>query len=419
MKKILRRHASVDQVLLIITSILVVLGFVIMASASSSIADSSFYYVNKQAVALAIGAVGAWVAFNIPYIFWRRRRGLVLMSIVGLLLAVLLFGHEIRGGKRWITIGGFSLQIVEFVKVGMVLYVASYLNQYRNIIQQDIWPLIMLLVWGLVVFFLILLQPDFGNAVILMTVTVTMAYMSGIKARWLALLFILGIAGIVFLVLLEPYRMVRISSYLDGLRDPLSNLNDDGFQRSRSLSAIARGGLFGQGLGDSLFKHGKLPFAHSDFIFSIYAEELGLIGVVFLLFLFGMFVIRAFQIGLRAESVQRYFVANVCFGLGILFAVQWIFNICICLSLLPPKGMAMPFFSVGGSSLMASLIAVGILARAKYEVDLMEDVSQSEWYEEMQDIEAADREAQERALNNMKTADTPLFNDDPVDMAGY
>lgn len=418
--KLVATHAKADAVLLIITTTLVILGFVTMASASTSIAESPFYYVNRQAIALLIGAVMGWIAFNVPYSVWQHNRQLLFLVVIASLVMVLLVGQSIRGAKRWIEIGGQSLQVIEFVKVAMILYVAAYLTQYRNRIQQDVKRLMALLALSFIVVALALSQPDFGNAVIIMAVVVIMAFMSGIKARWLALLFVLGAIGLALMIWLEPYRLMRVLSFLDGIRDPLADSNDSGYQRSRSLSAIARGGFFGQGLGDSLFKHGKLPFAHSDFIFSIYAEELGLLGVLVLLFLFGLFVVRAFQIGLRAEAIQRYFVANVCFGIGVLFALQWIFNIMVCLSLLPTKGMALPFFSVGGSSMIASLIAVGILARAKHEVDLMDDPSQSEWFEEMDDF-ASEPEVTKESKETIKSdfAYAATSNADQATIDGY
>jgi cell division protein FtsW len=390
MNKLQQKHTGADSVVLILTTILIILGFVIMASASTGVASSPFYYVNKQGVAMFAGLLGAWLAFNVPYYRWRDARVFIFFSIVVLMIAVLVVGDVIRGARRWINFGGFSIQVVEFVKIGLIIYVAAYLEKYRISIQESFTRLLGLLFWCVVIVGLSLLQPDFGNAVVMMTVVIAMSFMAGIKARWLALLFVLMMLFLVIAIWFEPYRMERVASFLDGIRDPLSDSGDSGYQRTRSLSAIARGGFFGQGLGDSLFKHGKLPFAHSDFIFSIYAEELGLIGILGLVFLCGLFVIRAFQIGLRAEAVQRYFAANICFGIGSLFAVQWLFNIAVCLGLLPPKGMTMPFFSVGGSSLMASLIAIGILARAKFEVDDVVNSAHVGWLDEMGELNKAE-----------------------------
>lgn len=355
-------------VLLTAALALLVVGIIMIASASmdiaTEVAGDSYHYVWRQFIFSALGCALGLVAANVPLAWWERSGWLLLgagMFVLALVLTPL--GTTVNGSTRWISLGLFNVQVSEIAKLCLIAYLAGYVVRRRyelvNTWAGFLKPLgVLALASGLLV-----VEPDFGASVVLMTAAMGMIFLSGVRlSRFLPL--IAGCLGIgALLILMRPYRVKRVVSYLDPWKDQF----DSGYQLTQSLIAFGRGDWAGVGLGNSVQKLFYLPEAHTDFIFAIIAEEFGLIGSLIVLALFTALVVTGFIIARRAEKADRPFAACFSYGITLLIGLQAGINMAVATGLLPTKGLTLPLISYGGSSLLMTCISIGILARVEME----------------------------------------------------
>ena len=354
---------------LVITSVaLLIIGVVMISSASMDMAvetlGNGYHYVIRQLMFAVMGSMLALVAVNVPVAWWERS-GWLLLGI-GLLVLVLVLtplGRTVNGSTRWIPFGLFNVQVSEVAKLCLIAYLAGYVVRRRDELLNT-WagflkPLAVLSVASA----LLVIQPDFGATVVLVTAAAGMIFLSGVRlSRFVPLIATLVVIGAV-LILTQPYRLKRVVSYLDPWKDQF----DTGYQLTQSLIAFGRGEWGGVGLGNSIQKLFFLPEAHTDFIFAIIAEEFGLLGSLLVLGLFTVLVVTGFVIARRAEKAGMPFGACFAYGITLLIGLQAGINMAVSTGLLPTKGLTLPLVSYGGSSLMISCVCIGILARIEME----------------------------------------------------
>jgi cell division protein FtsW len=363
------RVPRLDYGLLAAVAGLLLLGFIMVSSASISIADRQlgqpFYYAIRQAVFLTLGLLTAFLVFRVRMALWSRA-GLSCLLLALLLLVLVLVpgvGREVNGATRWISLGLFNLQVSEPAKLLVLVYLAGYLvrhgEEVRTQLSGFLKPMAVLIVASLA----LLLEPDFGAAVVLLATALGMMFLAGV--RWWQFLGLLALAAVTFgiLAVSSPYRMQRLTTFLNPWADPFNS----GFQLTQSLIAIGRGEFFGAGLGASIQKLFYLPEAHTDFVFAVLAEELGLAGVVVVIGLYAFVVWRAFAIGSVAQQAGEHFSAYLATGIGMWVGLQAFINIGVNMGLLPTKGLTLPLFSYGGSSLVVMCTAFAMLLRIDYE----------------------------------------------------
>lgn len=360
-----------DPILLGVCIALASLGVIMVSSTSVAIAASldvgMFHFITRHLVFLGAGIVGAAVISRIEL---RRMeafgRYFLLLSFVLLALVFVPgLGHSVNGAKRWIKLGISNFQVVEAVKLFLLIWLASYLARQRDAIRTDFAAVLKPLgVAGMVVLAL-LAQPDFGSSVLICAVVAGVLFISGARLQYLFAPALLAVPAFVFLALSESYRVRRLTSFLNPWDDPFR----DGYQLTQALIAIGRGEIFGVGLGSSVQKLLYLPEAHTDFIFAVTAEELGLFGVFGVIACFSLLGWRAMVTGLKGMEVNRRFSALLAFGIGLWMSLQAIVSIGVNLGMLPTKGLTLPLISSGGSSLIMTCVALGVLLRTTYEVD--------------------------------------------------
>ncbi len=361
-----------DLPLLACGTALLAMGLIMVTSASMPIAQTLYhdplYFFWRQLFSLGLGIFIAWGASFIPLSFWQRVNVvLLLIGIFALFLVVIpTIGQEVNGSMRWFKLAGISIQPSEPMKLLMILYLAGYLirrySEVREAFSGFAKPMALLIVIG----GLMLLEPDYGATVVLFATTLGLLFLAGVPLRQFLFWISIVIAAFGLLVLLAPYRIQRLTGFIDPWADPFNS----GFQLTQALIAIGRGGIFGVGLGNSVQKLTYLPEAHTDFVFAILAEETGLFGVILVLTLFTLLVLRAFWIAIRAEKNGLYYAAYTAFGIGLLLGLQAAINIGVNMGLLPTKGLALPFMSYGGSSLVINCLTLGLLLRIEYETRL-------------------------------------------------
>ena len=370
----LKRAAEVqvdklDMVLLVTSLALLAVGLVMVTSASISIADrnlsSPFYYLQRQSVFIVLGLIAAWLVYQVRLVYWEKS-GMALLGFSLFLLMLVLIpgvGKEVNGSTRWISLGVFNLQVSEAVKLFMIIYVAGYLVRHGEIVRTSIWGFIKpMLMVGLAAL-LLLLEPDFGATVVIIGAVLGMMYLGGVRfMQFVSLLGLFGAAALL-LVVSSPYRMARLTSFMNPWADPY----DSGFQLTQSLIAIGTGGWFGTGLGGSVQKLFYLPESHTDFLFAVLSEELGFVGVCMIIVLYSILFYRAIRIALQAEKCGNRFAAYVAYGIGIWLAMQAVINMGVNMGMLPTKGLTLPLMSYGGSSLVICCMAIGLLLRIHYE----------------------------------------------------
>ena len=358
-----------DYLLLSGASALVVLGLVMVASASITLADRElgqpFYYAIRQAVYIGLGAVAGVSLFRLRLVLLEQAGLVLLVSGMALLLAVLVpgIGHEVNGSVRWLNTGLFRLQVSEPAKLMILVYLASYLARHgeevRTQLSGFIKPLVIL---GLAAF-LLLLEPDFGATVVLTATAMGMIFIAGVKLWQFSGMLGMAALSLGGLAVSSPYRMERLTTFLNPWADPF----DSGFQLTQSLIAIGRGEWLGVGLGAGIQKLFYLPEAHTDFVFAVLAEELGLLGVCLVIALYTLIVWRAFVIAGTAEKAGNAFASLLAYGIGIWIGLQAFINMGVNMGLLPTKGLTLPLMSYGGSSMVVMCAAVALLLRVDFE----------------------------------------------------
>lgn len=358
-----------DYLLLSGASALVVLGLVMVASASITLADRElgqpFYYAIRQAVYIGLGAVAGVSLFRLRLVLLEQAGLVLLVSGMALLLAVLVpgIGHEVNGSVRWLNTGLFRLQVSEPAKLMILVYLASYLARHgeevRTQLSGFIKPLVIL---GLAAF-LLLLEPDFGATVVLTATAMGMIFIAGVKLWQFSGMLGMAALSLGGLAVSSPYRMERLTTFLNPWADPF----DSGFQLTQSLIAIGRGEWLGVGLGAGIQKLFYLPEAHTDFVFAVLAEELGLLGVCLVIALYTLIVWRAFVIAGTADKAGNAFASLLAYGIGIWIGLQAFINMGVNMGLLPTKGLTLPLMSYGGSSMVVMCAAVALLLRVDFE----------------------------------------------------
>ena len=348
---------------------LLTLGLVMVASASISLSDRQFgqpfYYTLRQAVFIGAGLLAAWGVMRMRLVYWEKSGVMLLFAGMLLLVAVLIpgLGHQVNGSRRWLPFGLFNLQASEPVKLFVIVYLAGYLVRHgetlRNSFQAFLKPLGLLAIVAL----LLLLEPDFGATAVMFATALGMLFLGGVRLGHFAV--VLGAVGAIAatLAFTSPYRLQRLTTFLNPWADPF----DSGFQLTQALIAIGRGEWFGVGLGGSIQKLFYLPEAHTDFLFAVLAEELGLVGVMVVILLFVVVVWRAFVIGARAQLSGNRFGAYLAYGLGMWLSLQAFINMGVNMGALPTKGLTLPLMSYGGSSIIVMCMAVALLLRVDYE----------------------------------------------------
>ena len=363
-----------DLGLLLAALALASVGVIMVASSSIPIAEpiakgvhlGPFYFLTRHLIFLSGGLILAAIAMRTELARIEQRSFLLLLLAIGLLLLVFVpgLGMRINGARRWINLGISGFQSVEAVKLLLVIYLASYLVRHREGVQRQLFGVVKPVgVAGLIVV-LLLAQPDFGSATLLIATTVGMIWLGGARMRNLFLLGAPLLPALAWAAMTQDYRVKRLTSFLDPWKDPFN----DGFQLTQALIAIGRGEWLGVGLGGSIQKLYYLPEAHTDFILAVIAEELGLAGIVLVLALFAWLCGRGLVIGLRAAQRGLHFQANVAFGISLCIALQALVSVGVNLGVLPTKGLTLPLISSGGSSVMMTCAMVGMLLRVSYEL---------------------------------------------------
>ena len=353
------------SLLLVLASALIAVGVVAISSASISLSEVKFgnewHHAIRHLSYLAIGVTLGFVAYLLPLNVWRQTSPWLLMLAFALLVLVLVpgVGRVVNGSQRWIPLAGFTLQPSEFAKFALVLWLSGYMvrhgEELRTVLRGLLKPILVLILFAL----LLLSEPDFGATVIILGTAFGMLFMGGARLIYVLGLIVSAVAIMAGMILMAPYRMQRLMAYQDPWSDPFGS----GFQLIQSLIANGRGEWLGVGLGNSVQKLFYLPEAHTDFVFSIWAEETGLVGAVAVIILFAVFVGRIVFMGYRFLLESREFEAYCCFGFALVFAGQAFVNMGVSSGLLPTKGLTLPFISYGGNSLMMSCITVGLLLK--------------------------------------------------------
>lgn len=348
---------------------LLILGLVMVASASVSLADRQFgqpfHYLWRQVLFVAAGLAAAAVIMRTRLLFWEKGGLLLLLAGAVLLVAVLMpgIGHQVNGSTRWVRLGFFNLQASELVKLFVIVYLAGYLvrrgEEVRNTVKGFIKPLLILAVLSV----LLLLEPDFGTTAVMFATALGMMFLGGVRLWQFSALLAAVVAVLAGVALSSPYRLERLTTFLNPWADPFNS----GFQLTQALIAIGRGEWLGVGLGGSIQKLFYLPEAHTDFLFAVMAEELGLLGVATVIVLFTLVVWRAFVIAYRAEQSGNRFGGYLAYGIGMWIGLQAFINMGVNMGALPTKGLTLPLMSYGGSSIVVMCMAVALLMRVDYE----------------------------------------------------
>jgi cell division protein FtsW len=366
----LRTPMQIDPVLLAIAVTLLFGGMVILASASISISDNTendpFYYVGRQAIAALLGGAASFACLFIPMRVWSNVGPLMLLIGLALLLVVLIpgVGHTVNGSTRWLRLGALNLQVSEPVRLCIIIYLAGYLVRKNKLLREQftgfLRPMAVVSVAGV----LLLAEPDFGAAIVLLTTALAMLFVAGARFRDFFIFFSIASIVMVALAITSPYRLERLTGFLDPWSDPYNS----GFQLTQSLIAIGRGEWLGVGLGNGVQKLFYLPEAHTDFVFAVFAEEFGLFGTLVLIALFLALLWRIYMLGIRAATAERFFEAYLAIGIGTWLGLQTFINIGVNMGLLPTKGLTLPLISYGRSSLIVTMVSIGLLLRIHHEL---------------------------------------------------
>lgn len=364
-----------DRILLALVATLISLGVIMVASSSISLAalpapgyDDPWFFARRHAVFLFLGFAACAVVACTPLTLWRNYGWVMLLIAIAVLALVLIpgVGTEVKGSKRWIRVGPVNLQASELAKFCSIIFFASYLSKWHKEIKAHSLAIAKPL--GILLFLaaLVLLEPDLGSTVVLITTVMAMMFIAGIKL-WQCLLLVV-MAGGVFVALILPvdYRMARLRAFID----PWADQYGSGYQLVQSLIGFGRGEWFGLGLGNSIQKLHFLPEAHTDFVFSVIAEEFGFVGAVVVIGVFAALIAKAFMLAKEAIRQDNDFACFAAYGVAVLMACQVFINIGVATGLLPTKGLTLPFVSYGGSSLIISMMMVGLLLRVQKELQI-------------------------------------------------
>jgi cell division protein FtsW len=348
---------------------LLIVGLMMVASSSVMISTKyyhqPFHFLVRQACYLLLGFIAAIVVMRIDTNFWEKYSVPLLLICLLLLLAVLIpgIGKIVNGSRRWLAIGPIGVQVSELAKLTIILYVAGYLVRQQAHVNQSIAGFLKPMLVLAVMSFLLLLEPDFGATVVIVATVMSMLFLIGIKLRYYIGLACVVVLSMVFLAVSSPYRMARLTAFLN----PWADQYDSGYQLTQSLIAFGRGGWLGVGLGDSVQKMAYLPESHTDFLFAVLSEELGMLGILLVLILYSILVWRGLFIGFNAYTQERRFAAFTAYGLTFWLGFQAAINMGVNSGLLPTKGLTLPLLSYGGASLVVNCMVIALLLRIDHE----------------------------------------------------
>jgi cell division protein FtsW len=354
-----------DPVLTAVTLSIVLIGYIMVVSSSLHLGEqmmkNSFHYPIRQLINIGIGLLLSIGILRTPLDIWEKIGSKIFLIGLALLVIVLIpgLGVKVNGSIRWLSLGGFRIQVSEVVKFCTVLYMAGYITRHEKNLQESAIGIIKPLLLFSVACVLLLLEPDFGSAVVILMIAMCMMFLGGAKIQQFAVLVGVLAAFAVLLVVIEPYRIARVFSFTD----PFKDIRNSGYQLSQALIAFGRGEFLGVGLGNGIQKLFYLPEAHTDFLFSVLAEELGLVGVLIVIGLYTLLIWRAFWIAQLAEQAGHQFSGFVAYGLTIWLGFQSFVNIGVNMGILPTKGLTLPLMSYGGSSMMVMCCAIAVLLR--------------------------------------------------------
>jgi cell division protein FtsW len=364
-----RALAVYDKWLIMSVLGLLIIGLMMVASSSVMISTKyyhqPFHFLVRQAAYLSVGLVIAVIVMRVDSRFWEKISMPLLLVCLILLILVLIpgIGRLVNGSRRWLALGPIGIQVSELAKLTMVLYVSGYLVRQRHQIHQNLLGFIKPMIVLAVVAVLLLAEPDFGATVVISGTVMAMLFLTGVKLRYY-LGLVIGVGGcLVALAVSSPYRLARLTAFLN----PWADQYNSGYQLTQSLIAFGRGGWLGTGLGDSIQKLFYLPESHTDFVFAVLAEELGLIGILLVLMLYSILVIRGLTIGYTAYMQGRLFAAYTSYGLTFWLGLQAAINMGVNAGLLPTKGLTLPFLSYGGASMVINCIVMALILRIDYE----------------------------------------------------
>lgn len=344
------------------------IGVVMVTSASIPLAaelyQNPFQLTNRHLAYVVLAGIAFAVVAVVPYkLYARLDRIALVVAIVGLVLVLAVGDDPVKGSRRWIRLGAFSVQPSELAKFAFLLYMAGYLTRRGEALRERFGALMRPVLVTSLLGVLLLLEPDFGTMVLLALVAFSLLFIAGARLTHLLLLAVLGGASVTLVLTLEPYRLTRLMVFMDPWAEPYGG----GYQLTQSLIAFGRGEWFGLGLGQSIQKLFYLPEAHTDFIFAVMAEELGLVGVFGVALLLSYFTLRAMHVGRASMRLGQTFRGYVAYGAGLLLGVQFLVNMGVNVGLLPTKGLTLPLMSYGGNSLIVCSMIVALIARAEYE----------------------------------------------------
>jgi cell division protein FtsW len=367
----------VDPLVFGIAVFLMLYGLVMIGSASLDIGaktyDNPFFLLTRHSFYLLVSGAAALIAISVPIQSWQKYDA-ALLAVSFLLLVVVLvpgIGKEVNGATRWVALGPFTLQGSEFVKLFIMIYMAGYLVRRKEEIETSLSGFVKPLIVLMLIVFLLLGQPDFGAAIVIITAAIGMIFLAGVPYRFFLPLVAFCVSSVAIIATLQPYRLARLTAFAD----PWEYKFDSGYQLTQALIAFGRGEWIGLGLGNSIQKLFFLPEAHTDFLFSIVAEELGIIGAGLVIFLFAGLVLRGLAIGNAARRQELQFHAYLAYGLSLILGVQASINLGVNIGVLPTKGLTLPFMSYGGNSLIVSCMMVAVILRVDYETRQFRTIS--------------------------------------------
>lgn len=348
---------------------LLIIGLMMVASSSVMISTKyyhqPFHFLIRQACYLFAGLIVALIVIRTDSSFWEKISVPMMIVCLFMLLIVLIpgIGRTVNGSRRWLSLGPIGIQVSEMAKLTMIFYLSGYLVRQQKAVSESIFGFIKPMVILGVVSVLLLREPDFGATVVISGTVMALLFLAGVRLRYYIGLMILVICALALLAVSSPYRVARLTAFLD----PWADQYNSGYQLTQSLIAFGRGGWFGSGLGESIQKLLYLPEAHTDFLFAVLAEELGLFGILVVMALYSILVIRGLTIGYTAHCQERFFASFTAYGLTIWLALQAAINMGVNAGLLPTKGLTLPLLSYGGASMIINCVVVALLLRIDHE----------------------------------------------------
>ena len=380
MKKNIFKHKSgsksqecnVDPFLFVPLVTLISLGFVMVASASFSFAEhrfgNVFFFAGRHAIYILLAALVAVTAYKVPPQQLRSHGRLWMFFSILMLIAVLIpgIGKELNGSKRWLSLAGFTFQVAEFAKISVIVFLADYLARHRLVFAKELSKLAFIVGLISLVAVLLISQPDYGSVVVIGGIFMALLFVGNVRLRDYLILLLLAGLGLWWSAGAAPYRLARLTSFLDPWADQFAA----GYQLTQSLIAFGRGEWWGLGLGQSVQKMRYLPEAHTDFVFAIFAEEFGFFGVLILLTIFMILIGRIFQLSFRAINAGDWYASYFLVGVGLFIGGQTFINLGVNAGLLPTKGLTLPFISYGGTSLICCCLLMGMSMRISNDLKI-------------------------------------------------